>query len=701
MSPCLVRARPFRPRRLLPLLAAFVAACSDAAPDGVRIPTTGGTLTADSTRVSIVIPSGALSNDTHIDVRRGAAPNDPTLVGDRSYEIAPEGLRLAAPATVIIRPAGTLPTGVARDELAVAVSVDGVVREIPATADGAAGTVTAQLSTLGDLWVRRQHVAGVSLDRASAQLDVGRTLQLRATARASQGRTLQSPTIVWSSDNQGVALVGPETGLVSAMTPGTARITARSEGREVQATITVVRRTVREIVLAAGQSTLFPGQTTSITAVLRDSVGDPIERMPTWVSRTPEIATVTAAGVVTAVAPGIATIDASADGAFGSATIVVRPTPVRVVGVRSLTTGEPMPLGALSGTAVVDVSVNPQRTASLVALTLTCPGREAFVIATHPLSTAAGLDFSFAFPTDAFDPATGVVRTPNGACALQTRLDYPTGPADTGVPVPVTLANTSRLVAQYTITDTRTAVLGISPATRATNVDDGFERRAGAVTLRLLALAYAPDARVLTIDGSFLGRTFAGIAPQAGTQHFVLDFRNEPPSAELPLGIAGHTSPVGGEIPIVSAMTVSSGPAFTTVEATALRIDNAAPRAPATFTLAGAQTVGGTPWVPGDYIFGRAQVFATRGDTVGGVNGTTVVFYGQRAAQAGLADGVGFGAACAQGTLVKAATAGELRALRPTGAAATANEFRLRAVEYDKLGNIRCTELGTMFGVLD
>ena len=49
--------------------------------------------------------------------------------------------------------------------------------------------------------------------------------------------------------------------------------------------------------------------------------------------------------------------------------------------------------------------------------------------------------------------------------------------------------------------------------------------------------------------------------------------------------------------------------------------------------------------------------------------------------------------------LVKVTTAGELRALRPAAAAATANEFRLRAVEWDKLGNVRCTELGTTFGV--
>jgi hypothetical protein len=242
-------------------------------------------------------------------------------------------------------------------------------------------------------------------------------------------------------------------------------------------------------------------------------------------------------------------------------------------------------------------------------------------------------------------------------------------------------------------------VLGIAPVTRATGVDL-LERRAGSVTLELLSISYVPSAQITSIAGTYLGRTFTVTTPQAGTSRYVVQFPNVPPGTSG-LGIAGYTSPAAGEVPAITAMAVTGGTAFTAMQATPLRIDNAAPNPPALFTLAGATTSSGTPWVPTTYTFDRPQVFVSGGDAADGVGGTTVEFYGQRTTQAGLGGGSATGADCAAGTLVKAATAGELRALRPVGAVATANEFRVRAVEWDRLGNVRCTELGTTFGVVE
>ncbi|HYD51221.1 MAG TPA: Ig-like domain-containing protein [Gemmatimonadaceae bacterium] len=687
-------SRPFR-RALLPAAAFLTLACSDEAPDGTKVPIAGGTVTADSARLTLVIPNGALSGDTYIDVQRGAAPSDPTLVGDRSYEITPEGLRLSQPATVTLRPAGALPTGTAREEIAVAVSVNGTVTEVPATVDAAAGTVTAQLSTLGDVWVRRLHVARVTVDRASATLDATKTLQLSAAALAESGRTLASPAITWASDNQGVALVGP-TGLVQALAPGTARITARSEGREATVTILVVRRTVTSIHIAP-PAALFPGQTVTLAATLRDSVGAPIERAPSWSSRNPDVATVTAGGILTAVAPGTATIEASADGTINSVLVTVRPTPVRILGVRSLATGEAVDLTAISGGVAVDVEVNPERPARSFRLLLSCPNRPDVTVVTYDQQIIATSQFTFALQTAEFDPTTGIVRTPNGACQLRGQLEYVIGEPSTVGFIGVTLANTSRFVARPRVTDDRTAVLGIAPVARALGTDT-FEHQAGSVSLELLAVNYTPNALVTSIGGTYLGRTFTGVAPVAGTQRFVLEFPNVPPTGN-DLGIGGYTSPTGGDVPVLTAVAVSSGTPFTTMEGPVLRIDNAPPRAPAYFTLAGATTSGGTLWVPSAYVFNRPEVYGAVGDTTGGVGGAQVLFYGQRAAEAGLTNGTGTGAQCAVGTIVRVTTAGDLLVLRPAGGTAAPNEFRLRAVEHDRLGNIRCTDLSTPFGV--
>jgi hypothetical protein len=699
MEPSFVCARPRRTALIATI--ALAAACSDESPDGIRIPTTGGTIDADSSRITLVIPSGALSSDTHIDVRLAAAPTDAQLVGDRSYDISPEGLRFSVPATITLRPAGTLPTGNAASELAIAVSVNGGVTEVPATLDASAGTVTAQLSTLGDLWVRRMHVASITLDRTTAQLDVERTLQLQATSRAANGRTLISPVINWSSDNQGVALVNPTTGFVSAVSSGTARITARSEGREAQATIVVVRRSVQSVQIIPSEVILTAGQTTTLTSVLRDSVQDPIIRVPTWLSLNPEIATVNNGGIVTAVSPGTATISATADGRSANATVIVRPQPIRIASVRDIATGEAVPLTAIAGSVAIDVEVNPEQVGREVVLTLACAGRPDLVIARHPHQTPAGATYAFAAHTAAFDQQTGFASTPNGACELRATIEYTTGQTRTATPVAVTLANTSRFIAGYAVNDTRTTVLGIAPVRRAVGVGDLLERQAGNVTLTLLGVNYAPGARITAVSGTFLGRTFTNAPATGDTHRFVIEFPNIPATTASPLGVGGYTSQIEGDVPVLSSITVSSGPTFTAVTAQPLRIDNAAPQVPLVLALPGATTVAGTPWVPGTYAFDRPDVFASRGDTTGGVGVASEAFYGQRTNVAGLPNGFALGADCASTTIIPVTTAADLRALRLSGQPATANEFRLRVVEWDRLGNIRCTDLPTTFGVLD
>lgn len=94
---------------------------------------------------------------------------------------------------------------------------------------GGGGSSTAPAADAG--------VASVSLNVTSAQLGVGQTLQLSATPLTSTG-TVTSGTATWSSSASATAAVSAS-GLVSAVAPGVAVITAAVGGRTGTATITV------------------------------------------------------------------------------------------------------------------------------------------------------------------------------------------------------------------------------------------------------------------------------------------------------------------------------------------------------------------------------------------------------------------------------------------------------------------------------
>ncbi|HUQ80290.1 MAG TPA: Ig-like domain-containing protein [Gemmatimonadaceae bacterium] len=75
--------------------------------------------------------------------------------------------------------------------------------------------------------------------------------------------------------------------------------------------------------------TLAVGATATLTAALADAAGKPITGRPiTWVSNRPAVATVSASGVITAVTEGVAQIDATSEGKYGTANVVVTRAPV-------------------------------------------------------------------------------------------------------------------------------------------------------------------------------------------------------------------------------------------------------------------------------------------------------------------------------------------------------------------------------------
>ncbi len=164
-------------------------------------------------------------------------------------------------------------------------------------------------------------------------LSVGGSTQATAIARDSSGDVLTGRTMTWGSSAPSIASVSM-TGLVSGLSPGSASVSATSEGKTGAASVTVapivvLPAPVARVTVTLGASTIPVPGSTSATATAYDSAGTVLTgRATNWQTSSPGVATVSASGLVTAVAVGTASISAFIEGKAGAAPLtVVVPTP--------------------------------------------------------------------------------------------------------------------------------------------------------------------------------------------------------------------------------------------------------------------------------------------------------------------------------------------------------------------------------------
>lgn len=166
-------------------------------------------------------------------------------------------------------------------------------------------------------------IATISVDLAQSSIVIGATTTATATLRDASGNVLSGRAMSWSSNNSGVATVSA-TGVVTAVSAGTAGITAASEGRSGTASVTVVVPPVASVTVSLESSTIGVGRTTQATATTKDAGGNVlVGRSVTWSSGNTSIATVNTTGLVTGVATGTANITATSEGQSGFAGITV------------------------------------------------------------------------------------------------------------------------------------------------------------------------------------------------------------------------------------------------------------------------------------------------------------------------------------------------------------------------------------------
>lgn len=176
-------------------------------------------------------------------------------------------------------------------------------------------------------------VERVDLTPPVASVEAGRALPLVAVARDAAGSALGGRPITWSSSNPQVATVS-SSGVVSARAVGEVRIAASSGGQSALSTITVTAREVASVQITPVAISVRVGRSASLQARALDADGQPLtDRTITWSTANTAIATVTAQGVVTAVAPGATTVTASSDGRSAQAAVTITPEPVATVTV--------------------------------------------------------------------------------------------------------------------------------------------------------------------------------------------------------------------------------------------------------------------------------------------------------------------------------------------------------------------------------
>ncbi len=194
---------------------------------------------------------------------------------------------------------------------------------VTATSEGRTGSAT--------LNVVPAPVNAVTVSTTSTTVVTERTLQASVVLRDERNVTLTGRDVMWSSSNTAVAVVS-NGGVITGVTAGVATIAATAEGKVGSVELTVVPPPVRTVAVALGQATLSLGSTTSASVTLRDDRNAVLQgRTVAWSSSNASVASVSAAGVVSAVATGTATITAESEGASGSATLTVILPPVAAV----------------------------------------------------------------------------------------------------------------------------------------------------------------------------------------------------------------------------------------------------------------------------------------------------------------------------------------------------------------------------------
>ena len=278
---------------------------------------------------SISATSDSITGSTSVGVQ------SPTLM---SISILPENPTIAATTTLQFHALGNYSDGSVQNvtRQVTWASSNTAVAQILNTGDSkgqAAGssTITATLGSIGastTLNVTNATIVSITVMPPSQTIAVGTTLDFTAAGRFSDN-SVQNITddVTFNSDNTAVATIDNATDTATAVSPGTANISATFNGVTGSTPLNVTTATISSISVTPATAELAPNSFVdcTATATLSDGTTQVITNDVTWSSSNSAVAAVDNTGSVGAVAAGNATISAQFGAVTGTSTILVNP----------------------------------------------------------------------------------------------------------------------------------------------------------------------------------------------------------------------------------------------------------------------------------------------------------------------------------------------------------------------------------------
>ena len=193
---------------------------------------------------------------------------------------------------------------------------------IRASAGAAVGTATVTVE---------QQPAEVRITPGADTLQaIADTVQLSVEVVDANGHPVTDAEVVWESGNASIVTVSAS-GLVTAVGPGSASVTATVEEVSGSAVVSVEQRPVEVRVSPAVDTVLALEDTLRFSAEALDANGHAVaDPVFVWASGDETVVTVDASGLVTAVGWGSALVSATIGEVSGSADVVVEPRPAEV-----------------------------------------------------------------------------------------------------------------------------------------------------------------------------------------------------------------------------------------------------------------------------------------------------------------------------------------------------------------------------------
>lgn len=169
--------------------------------------------------------------------------------------------------------------------------------------------------------------AQVQITPERAEIEVTETAQLEVRALDGAGRELDGVPVRWIASTPELATVDA-TGMVTALNPGMAKITAVVAGRPTAVSVVIRALPPADLEIDLPTTEPYAGQVVPARVRAMNRLGELVDRpILTYESSDPSVADVDPAGLIFARRPGSVTITASGAGVSSSTSLQVRPDP--------------------------------------------------------------------------------------------------------------------------------------------------------------------------------------------------------------------------------------------------------------------------------------------------------------------------------------------------------------------------------------